>query len=260
MDYDSIDPGPGPLIEYKGVSITLGGRQVLQEITVEIGKGEVFCIVGRSGVGKSVMIKQLVGLLRPDRGSIRFAGQEVTAMGEEQLTGLRRRCGMVFQHATLFDSMSCIENVALPIRKHTGIPAHRARERAMGYLVRVGISHLADRDPAALGPGLRKLVAIARTMTLEPIAMLYDEPTTGLDPLAARKFDALVTGAMTQEGLTQVVVSHDVRSVFDIAGRVALLHEGRLRFLGTIQELAETADPVVRGFIEGQPAIAAEGG
>ena len=129
---------------------------------------------------------------------------------------------------------------------------HRARERALGYLIQLGVEHLEERDPSALGPGLRKLVAIARTMTLEPRAILYDEPTTGLDPLAARKFDALVTGAVAARGVTQVVVSHDVRSVFDIADRLCMLHEGEVRFVGTVKELAATDDPVVRRFIEGR--------
>jgi len=241
------------MIDYHDVSITLGERLILEDVTLSIGAGEVFCIVGRSGVGKSVMIKQLVGLLHPDKGSIRFEGDEVTIMDERRMTELRRRCGMVFQHATLFDSMSCVENVALPLRRHFGLTARRARERALGYLVQVGVEHLAERDPATLGPGLRKLVAIARTMTLEPRAILFDEPTTGLDPLAARKFDALVTGPLAESGVTQVVVSHDVRSVFDIADRLAMLHEGRVRFLGTVQELAACDDSVVRSFIEGRP-------
>ena len=241
------------MISYRGITITLGGRRILEDVSLEIGEGEVFCIVGKSGVGKSVMIKQLVGLLHPDVGSIRFEGEEVTTMDEARLTSLRRRCGMVFQQATLFDSMSCIENVALPLRKHYALPPRQARERALGYLGQVGVPHLADRDPATLGPGLRKLVAIARTMTLEPRAILFDEPTTGLDPLAARKFDALVRGPLVASRVTQVIVSHDVRSVFDIADRVAMLHEGRLRFVGTIQELAECTDSVVRAFIEGRP-------
>ncbi|MDD5309715.1 MAG: ATP-binding cassette domain-containing protein [Deltaproteobacteria bacterium] len=241
------------MIEFDRISITLGGRPVLTGVSASVREGEVFCIIGKSGVGKSVMIKQLVGLLQPDSGSIRFEGDEVTAMDERRLAGLRRRCGMVFQQATLFDSMTCVDNVALPIRKHLGLPPHRARERALGYLARVGVEHLAYRDPSTLGPGLRKLVAIARTMTMEPRAILYDEPTTGLDPLAARKFDALVTGPLTEEGVTQVVVSHDVRSIFDIGGRVLMLHEGGVRFLGTVQELANSADPVVRGFITGDP-------
>ncbi len=241
------------MIDFDNISITLGGRRILTDISISISEGEIFCIVGRSGVGKSVMIKQLVGLLKPDAGSIRFEGEEVTTMTEHQLTGLRRKCGMVFQHATLFDSMSCVENVALPLRKHLKLSAVRARERALGYLAQVGVEHLAYRDPATLGPGLRKLVAIARTMTMEPRAILFDEPTTGLDPLAARKFDTLVTGSLVRSRVTQIVVSHDVRSIFDIAQRVAMLHDGRLRFLGTVQELAQCTDSVVRGFIEGRP-------
>jgi phospholipid/cholesterol/gamma-HCH transport system ATP-binding protein len=242
------------MIEYKKISITLGGRAVLREIDLVVRKGDVFCIIGRSGVGKSVMIKQLVGLLKPDRGQIWFDGQEVTAMNERELTAMRRQCGMVFQTATLFDSMSCLDNVALPIRKHLKISGVRARTRALHYMAELGVEHLAERDPAALGPGLRKLVAIARTMTLEPKAILYDEPTTGLDPLSARKFDLLVTRRVAPSGVTQVVVSHDVRSVLDIATRVVMLHEGRVHFVGTVQELAESRDPVLRAFIEGRPS------
>ena len=241
------------MIDFQQVCISLGGRQILRDITLHVREGEVFCIVGRSGVGKSVMIKQLVGLLRPDSGSIRFLDREVTQLDEEGLTALRKECGMVFQHATLFDSMSCIDNVALPILKHNDIRPHRARERALIYMTQVGVAHLADRDPAMLGPGLRKLVAIARTLTLEPKAILFDEPTTGLDPLAARKFDALVSGPLRQSGMTQVIVSHDVRSIFEVADRVAMLHDGALRFLGTPKELETCEDSVVVKFIQGQP-------
>ncbi|MDJ0765785.1 MAG: ATP-binding cassette domain-containing protein [Myxococcota bacterium] len=240
------------MIEYRNVSIALKGQEILRDVSFKINEGEVFCIVGRSGVGKSVLIRQLVGLLRPNQGQILFKGENVTEMNEAQLMGLRRTCGMVFQHATLFDSLNCVDNVALPIKKHLNLPTRRARIRALGYLARLGVEHLAYREPAALGPGLRKLIAIARTMTLQPEAILYDEPTTGLDPVAARKFDALVNGPQAEEGITQVVVSHDVRSVFDIADRVAMLHEGRLRFLGTVSELGKTSDTVVRSFIKGR--------
>jgi phospholipid/cholesterol/gamma-HCH transport system ATP-binding protein len=241
------------MIEFENVSISLNGKGVLKDISLTIQPGEVFCIMGESGVGKSVLIKQLVGLLRPDKGSIRFDGEEVTTMNEDELTVLRKKCGMVFQFATLFDSMSCLDNVALPLRKHLNIPLHRARLRALHYLSELGVDHLADRDPASLGPGLRKLVAIARTLTLDPMAILYDEPTCGLDPIAARKLDALISGKLVASGLTQVVVSHDVRSVVDIADRLVMLHEGEVRFLGTVHNLTECDDPVVRRFIEGRP-------
>ena len=241
------------MISYEHVSISLGGKSILKDISVEIEPGEIFCIVGRSGVGKSVMIKQLVGLLKPDAGAILFEGDDVSRMSEAELARLRRQCGMVFQAATLFDSMSCLDNVALPIRKHMKLSQVRARTRALGYLSQLGVEHLAERDPAALGPGLRKLIAVARTLTMEPRAILYDEPTTGLDPLAARKFDALVTGRLAGSGITQVVVSQDVRSVLDIADRVVMLHKGAIQFLGTVRELAVTDDPVVRSFLEGRP-------
>jgi phospholipid/cholesterol/gamma-HCH transport system ATP-binding protein len=243
----------GNMIEFENISITLNGKSVLTDISLTISQGEIFCIMGESGVGKSVLIKQLVGLLRPDKGKIRFEGDEVTTMNEAELTALRKKCGMVFQFATLFDSMSCIDNVALPLRKHLNIPQHRARLRALHFLSELSIDHLADRDPSALGPGLRKLVAIARTLTLEPKAILYDEPTTGLDPLAARKLDSFISGKLASSGLTQVVVSHDVRSVADISDRLVMLHEGEIRFLGTVHDLTQCDDPVVRRFIEGRP-------
>jgi phospholipid/cholesterol/gamma-HCH transport system ATP-binding protein len=140
------------MIEYEHICISLGGRPVLRDVSLRIEAGEVFCVVGKSGVGKSVMIKQLVGLLRPDSGVVRFEGRDVGAMTEGQLMELRRECGMVFQHATLFDSMTCLENVALPLRVHYDLSESRARERAMGYLAQLGVSHLGDREPAALGP------------------------------------------------------------------------------------------------------------
>lgn len=241
------------MIEFEHISITLGGRKILSDVSLSIDEGEIFCIVGRSGVGKSVMIKQLVGLLHPDEGSIRFNGVEVVGMDEAGLQDIRKECGMVFQHATLFDSMSCLENVMLPILKHHALKPHKARERALMYMAEVGVEHLAEKEPATLGPGLRKLVAIARTLTMEPKAILFDEPTTGLDPLAARKFDQLVTGSLAGANMTQVVVSHDVRSIFDIANKIAMLHEGRVRFLGTPTELETSDDSVVRNFINGHP-------
>jgi phospholipid/cholesterol/gamma-HCH transport system ATP-binding protein len=240
------------VIDYKNINITLGGRRILNDISLHIGAGEIFCIAGRSGVGKSVMIKQLVGLLWPDSGSIKFMDREVTGMNDAELLQLRKECGMVFQHATLFDSMSCVDNVALPVLKHHRVSAALAREKALKYMADVGIEHLADRDPSAIGPGLRKLVAVARTLTMKPKAILYDEPTTGLDPPAARKFDRLVKGPLAEQGMTQVLVSHDVRSIFDVASKVALLHDGHLRFLGTPGELEISDDYVVRSFIKGE--------
>jgi phospholipid/cholesterol/gamma-HCH transport system ATP-binding protein len=241
------------MIEFNNVNITLSGRKILNDISLKINTGEIFCIVGRSGVGKSVMIKQLVGLLWPQTGSIKFMGREVTTMKDRELLQLRKECGMVFQNATLFDSMTCIENVALPLVKHHKMKFKDAEEKAHTYMSMVGVGHLANREPSVLGPGLKKLVSIARTLTMEPKAILFDEPTTGLDPLAARKFDELVKGSLFKTGVTQVVVSHDVRSIFDIANRVAMLHNGSLHFSGTPQELETGGDNVVNSFIKGEP-------
>ena len=232
-----------------------GAKSVLDGVDFTIRKGEVFFIIGQSGVGKSVLIKHLIGLLRPDEGEIYLDDQEISRLTERQYFAVRRRCGMVFQHSTLFDSLTCIENVALPIRKHKHLGKKKALAEAMKRLEQVHMQEFAGTFPAALGDGMRKRVAIARTLTMDPEFVLFDEPTTGLDPVSARRVDVLIRELADRLHVTCVVVSHDLTSIFSIADRIVMLYRGKVRMLGTRDEFRSSTDGVVRQFITG----AAEG-
>ena len=239
------------MIRFVDLHKRFGTKQVLEGVDFSIQKGEVFFIIGQSGVGKSVLIKHLIGLLRPDRGEIFLDEQEVSRLTERQYFKVRRRCGMVFQHATLFDSLTCLDNVALPIRKHKHVGRKRALEEAMQRLRQVHMEEFAWTYPAALGDGMRKRVAIARTLTMDPEFVLFDEPTTGLDPVSARRVDTLIRELADKLHVTCVVVSHDLTSIFSIADRIVMLYKGRVRILGTPQELRASTDGIVRQFITG---------
>lgn len=243
------------MIEFRGVWKAFGGQEVLRGLTLTVHRGETLFIIGASGVGKSVTIKLLVGLLKIDRGEVLLDGDRVDRMREAELYGVRRRCAMVFQNATLFDSMTVLDNVALPLRKHFGLRDAEARQQARGYLDKVQMGPFAEHLPATLSDGMRKRVAIARALTLRPEYMLFDEPTTGLDPISARRVDALIRELREREHVTAIVVSHDLTSIFTVADRVALLYQGRVQALGTPEELRKSGDPIVQQFITG----AAEG-
>jgi phospholipid/cholesterol/gamma-HCH transport system ATP-binding protein len=221
-------------------------------MNLTIGKGEVLFIIGTSGVGKSVAIKLLIGLLRLDAGEIWFDGQRIDPLPERQLGPIRRRIGMVFQSSTLFDSMSLADNVALPLRKHQGLSGAAALDEARRRLAQVYMADHADRFPAELSDGMRKRAAIARTLALGPDVVLFDEPTTGLDPVNARRIDRLIRELADQLGVTAVVVSHDPPSIFGIADRVAFLYQGVVHALAAPAALRASADPIVQQFITGQ--------
>jgi len=244
------------VIEFRNVWKAFGGQEVLRGLSMAVGRGEILFIIGASGVGKSVTIKHLVGLLRlvpgVDRGEIYYDGQRVDTLREAELYPLRRRCVMVFQHSTLFDSMSVLDNVALPLCKHRGLGQGEARKHAVGFLDRVHMAEFRDALPAALSDGMRKRVAIARALTLEPECLLFDEPTTGLDPVSARRVDALIKELKRSLGVTCVVVSHDLTSILEVADRVAFLYQGRVHALGTPDELLRSPDKVVQQFLNGR--------
>ncbi|HEU4534656.1 MAG TPA: ATP-binding cassette domain-containing protein [Polyangiaceae bacterium] len=242
------------MISFRNVKKAFGPKAVLNDVSFDIGRGEVFFIIGASGVGKSVLIKHLIGLLSPDGGEIFLDGQEVSRLGELAMYAVRKKCAMVFQHATLFDSMSCLENVALPLRKHRGLKDREARAEAKKRLEQVHMLEFAERFPAELGDGMRKRVAIARALTLEPSYVLFDEPTTSLDPVSARRVDALIRELSDRLGVTCVVVSHDLVSIFGIADRIVMLYKGEVRQLGTPDEFRASADGVVQQFINGRAA------
>jgi phospholipid/cholesterol/gamma-HCH transport system ATP-binding protein len=252
-------------IEFKNVTKSFGGKPVLRGMDLAVNKGEVMFIIGTSGVGKSVTIKHLIGLLRIDDGEIWFDGSRVDTIPERGLEPLRKRIGMVFQSSTLFDSMTLAENVALPLRKHQGMRHSAALDEAKKRLQQVYMDEYADRYPAELSDGMRKRAAIARTLAAGPArrseagalqtwpdVVLFDEPTTGLDPVSARRVDRLIRELASALGVTAIVVSHDPPSIFGIADRVAFMYKGRIHVVATPAELRASPDPIVQQFINGQ--------
>ncbi|HEY2515912.1 MAG TPA: ATP-binding cassette domain-containing protein [Polyangiaceae bacterium] len=239
-------------IRFDHIRKAFGPKLVLDDVSFEVKDGEVFFIIGASGVGKSVLIKHLVGLLTPDEGEIWLDGEEISRWDEERMYGVRKKCAMVFQHSTLFDSMTCAENVALPLRKHRDLSASDALAEARRRLEVVHMHEFAGRYPSELGDGMRKRVAIARALTLDPKYVLFDEPTTSLDPVSARRVDKLIRELSDKLGVTSIVVSHDLVSIFSIADRIVMLYRGKVRLLGTKGEFRGSADGVVDQFIHGR--------
>ena len=239
------------MISFRHVKKSFGDKSVLEDVSFDVQDGEVFFIIGQSGVGKSVLIKHLVGLLYPDGGEILLDGEDVSRFSEEQMYPVRMKCAMVFQHSTLFDSMTCAENVALPLRKHKGHKPKEAIAEAKKRLVQVHMQDFADRYPPELGDGMRKRVAIARALTLDPRYVLFDEPTTSLDPVSARRVDKLIRELSDTLGVTSIVVSHDLPSIFTIADRIVMLYKGFVRLIGTQEEFKRCSDAVVQQFITG---------
>ncbi|MEO8877031.1 MAG: ATP-binding cassette domain-containing protein [Polyangiaceae bacterium] len=240
------------MIAFKNIRKAFGPKPVLDDVSFEVKRGEVFFIIGASGVGKSVLIKHLIGLLSPDGGEIWLDGEEISKFNEHQMHGVRKKCAMVFQHSTLFDSMTCAENVALPLRKHKGLKAKEALAEAHRRLEVVNMQEFGDRYPSELGDGMRKRVAIARALTLDPEFVLFDEPTTSLDPVSARRVDKLIRELSDKLGVTSIVVSHDLQSIFSIADRIVMLYKGHVKMLGTQADFRSSQDPIVQQFINGR--------
>ncbi len=240
-------------IVFKNIHKRFGSKIVLRGVDLEVMPGQVFFVIGASGAGKSVLVKHLVGLLRPDEGQIFLDGQEITHLSERDFYPIRKRCAMVFQNSTLFDSMTLLENVALPIRKHLDVTGAQALDMAREKLRLVGMELYADRHAADFGDGMRKKVAIARALTLDPEYVIFDEPTTGIDPISAAMVDKLIRRLSDSLGVTSIVISHDLRSIFGIADRIAMLYKGEFMLDGTPQEFKDSKDPIVQQFIQGLP-------
>ena len=238
-------------IELRDVHKSFGEKHVLRGFSLTMNEGETTAVIGGSGSGKSVMLKHIVGLLRPDVGEVSVDGASVPGMAQSELFELRRRVGYVFQFAALFDSMTVAENIRLGLVKR-GHGEDVIRQRIEESLAVVELPGVEDKYPAELSGGMRKRVGIARAIALKPRYILYDEPTTGLDPVTSAVMDQLMIRTRDL-GVTGLVVTHDMRSAFSVGDRVAMLHEGAIRQVGSVAEIRATDDPVVRQFIEGRP-------
>ena len=232
-----------------------GERKVLQGFTLSIPEGQTISIIGASGSGKSVALKHIVGLLRPDEGEVWVDGDNVGRVDRESLYRMRRNVGYVFQFAALFDSMTIAQNVGMGLKRMDDYSDERIAERVRECLSLVDLEGSGDRFPAELSGGQRKRVGLARAIATEPTYILYDEPTTGLDPVTTAVIDALIIRMSDELGVTGVVVTHDMKSAFRISDRVAMLYDGTIRFEGTPDEFQACADPIVKGFIEGRPEL-----
>ena len=239
------------LIEFRNVKKAFGPKVVYEDLVLDVHKGESLTIIGGSGMGKSVMLKLLIGLLRVDGGSITFDGARVDAIPERDYAVVRRRIGMLFQGAALFDSLSVRDNVAYGLREHYKMSESEITERVNASLTDVGLPDVAKMMPSDLSGGMRKRVALARAIALKPEVLLYDEPTTGLDPVSTERVNRLITETKKLHDVTSIVVTHDMPSALEISDRIAMVHKGFIIFTGTPDEIRRAEDPRVRDFIEG---------
>jgi phospholipid/cholesterol/gamma-HCH transport system ATP-binding protein len=246
------------MIRLVDVHKAFGPKRVLEGFTLDVVEGETMVIIGYSGTGKSVAIKHIVGLLEPDSGSVLVDDLEVPALPRRELYKLRARIGYVFQFAALFDSFTIGENVAMGLRKQQEHTDAEIRDRVHEALELVDLPNVADRFPAELSGGMRKRVGIARAIALRPKYILYDEPTTGLDPVTSAVIDQLMVRMRDRLGVTSVVITHDMRSAYTVGTRIAMLYQGQVRAVGSVDEMRNSSDPVVRQFVEGQPTLDVE--
>ncbi|MDQ3696859.1 MAG: ATP-binding cassette domain-containing protein [Gemmatimonadota bacterium] len=246
------------MIQWVHVAKAFGPKKVLCDFTLDVAEGETMVVIGYSGTGKSVAIKHLVGLLEPDSGTAIVDGQEVPKLRRRELHRLRAQIGYVFQFAALFDSLTIADNVAMGLRKQGELTEHEIAARVDEALDLVDLPNVQEGYPAELSGGMRKRVGIARAIALRPKYILYDEPTTGLDPVTSAVIDKLMIRMREKLGVTSVVITHDMRSAYTVGTRVAMLYDGMVRQVGTVDEIRGTADPVVRQFIEGRPELADE--
>jgi phospholipid/cholesterol/gamma-HCH transport system ATP-binding protein len=240
---------PGSYISFEHVSKSFGQFVVLEDVSFCVLPGETLCILGRSGVGKSVSLQMLMGFLKPDSGKIRVAGDDITGYTEAEMQAVRRKVTMVFQNGALFDSISVGENVAFPLRERGDLSEEQILQVVKGLLEMVGVAGMENLLPSDLSTGMKRSVAIARALAAQPEAILYDEPTTMVDPLMAHLLGDLIERLKQQLHLTSIVVTHDMRFAKKLADRVVFLHAGRAHFFGTMQEMEESDDPILKEFL-----------
>lgn len=240
------------MISLQHVWKSFDGRQVLRDMSIDVERGESVVIVGGSGTGKSVTLKHIIGLLRPDKGRVVIDGVDIGAMKEVELNQFRRRFGMAFQEGALFDSMSVFENIAFPLRRHTKMSEAEIRARVEECLEEVHLHGVEKKRPSELSGGMRRRVGFARAISLEPEILLFDEPTTGLDPVISDVIAELITEMDRKLGTTTVTITHDMKVAFKIADRVAMLFNGQIVEQGSPEEFQRSTNPIVRQFIEGR--------
>ena len=243
-------------IQLNDVHRPFGQNHVLRGLDLEVLDGETLCIIGFSGAGKSVILKHMVGLIRPDSGDVLVDGQNVSDLDVGELNELRRDIGYVFQFAALFDSMNIAENVAMGLRRMPDMYDDEIMARVSECLALVDLEGTEDRYPSELSGGMVKRAGLARAIATRPTYLLYDEPTTGLDPVTVTVIDRLIVRMKEELGVTGVVITHDIASAYRISDRIVMLHEGRIRTSGTIDEIKESRDPLLRSFLEGRPELA----
>lgn len=240
----------GPYIQFAHVSKAFGDKKVLDDVSFEVNPAETVCILGRSGVGKSVSLQNILGFLKPDSGRIVVAHEDITEYGERDLERIRKKVTMVFQSGALFDSLTVGENVAFPLRERKDLSEEQIFQIVNGLLEMVAVKHMADQFPSELSTGMKRSVAIARALASQPECVLYDEPTTMVDPLMAQLLGDLMKRLKLQLHLTSVVVTHDMRLAKKLADRVVFLHESRVLFFGTYPDMERCSEPIVQEFLK----------
>ena len=238
-------------VRFEDIHKAFGAHEVLRGVTLEIRRGETLVVLGGSGSGKSVLIRHIVGLHRPDRGRVFVDGEEIENYDEEQLIPVRKKVAMLFQSGALFDSMNVYENVAYGLREHTNLSEERIRSIVRSKLELVGLEGVESLMPAELSGGMKKRVAIARSISMDPQCILYDEPTTGLDPVTAHTINDLIRDLQARLEVTSIVVTHDIQSAFYVGDRIGYLFEGQMDFLGTVEEARRSEQPRLRHFLSG---------
>jgi phospholipid/cholesterol/gamma-HCH transport system ATP-binding protein len=239
-------------ITLKQISKSFGQQKVLDQLDLTLESKKITCIIGRSGGGKSVLLKHIIGLVKPDTGQIFVDDIDISTLNESELNEIRKNFGMLFQDAALFDSMTVGENVAFPLKEHRRLPKKEMEQIITDKLLQVGLTGVTEKMPSELSGGMRKRVGLARALALDPKIILFDEPTTGLDPIMCDAIDRLIVETQQNTGSTCVVISHDIESTFKIAHRIAMLYKGKIIAYGSPEDIQSSSNPVLKQFIEGK--------
>lgn len=237
------------IVSVRGLKKSFGEKEVLKGVDLDVPKGSITVVIGPSGCGKSVLVKHMIGLLRPDAGSVFVEGTDITRLSDAELTRVRKKFGMLFQHAALFDSMTVLENVIFPLMEHTELNYREMRERGIRRLEQLGLQRVENLYPAELSGGMRKRVGLARATILDPKIVIFDEPMTGLDPIMCENVEEMILTARERLSITSIVITHDMASTFRIANKVAMLYDGHIVEEGPPEEVKRSRHPVVRKFI-----------